>query len=255
MNIAGVEVGGSAPCRIVAEISNAHNGDRDRCGRLIDAAKAVGADFVKLQCYTADELVALRGDGPAPEPWQRYTMRELYTKAQTPLEWFPKIRDHCERVGIPWFSSVFGAESLAVLEAVNCPCYKISHFECDNDALALLVRATKKPVVVSQPYALGKVSTHYWKGDVIRLLCPGGYPASPDEMLLGRRFLWEPWGLSNHCRDPLVPVVAVARGAAMIEMHFHLEAEPSELEANVSLNEREFAAMVQSVRAAERILS
>jgi sialic acid synthase SpsE len=113
VNIAGVEIGSGHPCRFVAELSNNHNGDRDRCGRLIDAAKAAGADFVKFQCYTPDELVALRGDGPAPAPWNDRTMRDLYTQAQTPLDWFPKIKAHCERVGIPWFSSVFGPTSLS----------------------------------------------------------------------------------------------------------------------------------------------
>jgi len=52
----------------------------------------------------------------------------------------------------------------------------------------------------------------------------------------------------------LVGVVAVTLGVSYLEQHFHLQAEPSDLEANVSLNEREFRAMVDSVRRAERLL-
>lgn len=251
MKIGTREIGPGQPCAIIAELSNNHNGDRDRCGRLIDAAQAAGADIIKLQCYTVDELVALRGDGPAPEPWgaQGYTMRTLYEKARTPLEWFPKIAAHCERVGIPWFSSVFGAESLACLEAAGCPAYKISHFERKADWLVRAAWDTDKPVLVSspEPYNVPPV------GDDYLVYCPGGYPASAHDM----RLPWFPRnyiGLSSHCRDRLVAPVAVARGAKYLEYHFHLEAEPSELESNVSLNEREFRAMVDSVRRAEVLL-
>lgn len=247
-------------CEIVAELGNAHNGDRDRLGRLIDAAQAAGADAVKFQCYTPDELVALRGDGAAPEPWgsQGYSMRSLYEKAQTPLEWFPKIAAHCARIGMPWFSSVFGAESLACLEAVGCPRYKISHFECENFALVQLVEATRKPFLVSTPVDKYGCQIGYAGGDGYHIYCPGGYPARLEEMRLkeleyddGRA----PWiGLSSHCLAPEVAPMAIAFGAKYLEYHMMLHAEPSVLEASVSLDEFQFHDMVQSVRRAEELL-
>lgn len=257
MRIGSLEIGSGQPCRVVAELSNAHNGDRDRLGRLIDAAQAAGADIVKFQAYTPDELVALRGNGPAPQPWggQGYSMKALYEKAQTPLAWFPKIAAHCERVGMPWFSSVFGKESLAALEAVGCPAYKISHFERRNIRLIELVRATGKPVLVSGvPTAEGSFDG-YADYDA-RIYCPGAYPtASQDLHLSELRCREDPYfewlGLSSHCTDPLVGPLTVAFGAHYLEYHFMLAAEPSELEANVSLTERQFQAMVASVRQAE----
>lgn len=231
-------------CEIVAELSNAHNGDRDRLGRLIDAAKAAGADACKFQAYLPEELVALRGDGPAPEPWgsQGYTMRTLYEKAQTPLEWFPKIAAHCERIGMPWFSSCFGKASLDVLQEVGCPRLKVSHFECHNYDLLQLLWETRKPVLVSYPDASDR-SGHIY--------CPGGYPATVAQMHLTRPI----WGLSTHCLDTRVFPIAVALGAQYLEVHMMLRDEPSELEANVSLTEDQFAAMVRTVRAAEVICS
>jgi pseudaminic acid synthase len=258
MRIGSVEIGSGFPCRIVAELSNNHNGDRDRLGRLIDAAKAAGADLVKFQAYTPEELVALRGDGPAPEPWgsQGYTMHSLYEKAQTPLDWFSKIRDHCDRIGMPWFSSVFGSESLAALEAVGCPAYKISHFEYRNDILLKMVRMTHKPMIVSVPVKNeGDMDVYTLPQNIVAVLCPGGYPALVEVMHLRNLFPNGDFiGLSSHCRHPLTGVVATARGAKCLEYHFHMETEPSELESNVSLNEREFAAMVRSVRQAEVLI-
>jgi pseudaminic acid synthase len=273
MNIAGIEIGAGQPCRIVAELSNNHNGDRDRLGRLIDAAQAAGADFVKVQCYTPDELVALRADGPAPEPWgaQGWTMRTLYEKAQTPHAWFPKIKAHCERVGMPWFSSVFGRKSLALLESLGCPAYKVAKFERKQRALVERVMRLDKPVLISSPdgYRYASYGGLPLDRGAHLLYCPGDYPCERSAIRLPLfvgveadadmgeyegGFMAAFLGMSYHGKEPDVVNAAVARGCKLIEMHLMLEAEPSELEANVSLNERQFAAMVQSVRRTEELL-
>jgi len=250
VKIAGVGVGSGFPCRVVAEISNNHNGDRDRCGRLIDAATAAGADFIKFQCYSPDELVALRGDGPAPEPWgsQGWTMRSLYEKARTPFDWFPKIKAHCERVGIPWFSSVFGKESLALLESLDCPAYKIAALDNAHDDLLDITFATGKPVIVSG-HGDEKISD-------FNLYCPTGYPTAFADVHLPTCFdggLYD--GLSSHCLAPELPIAAVARGCKLIEMHFMLQEEPSELESNISLTQYGFAEMIRQVRVTETLLA
>ena len=234
-------------CEIVAELGNAANGDQNRMLRLIDAAKACGADAVKLQCYDADELVALRGNGPAPQPWggQGYSMRALYEKAMTPWAWFPVIAVHCEKIGIPWFSSCFGERSLAYLEANGCPRYKISALEFGNATLRNMVEATGKPVIRSMPNDVA--APHYH----IALYCPPGYPQS-------RLDLWNLRngydGFSYHGTDWRWAPIAVAVGARMLEVHFQLDAEPSELESHVSLGETALRSLVQSVRDAEVLL-
>lgn len=266
MNIGGIQIGtepgvvDTAPCRFVAEGSNSHNGDFGRALRMMDAAKAAGADFFKWQAYTVEELLGLRGDGPAPEPWasQGYTMRTLYQRAATPLEWMPPLFQHGRDIGLVTFASVFGTDSLAVLERCACPAYKIAHFEAANTGLLQLVQSRGKPVIVSSRDLMRVAAPFGWHGSVIRLYCPGEYPCAVEDVSLP----WFGWGfkddgfygLSSHCLDPLVPLAAVARGCKMIEMHFMLEAEPSELESNVSLTERQFAEMVANVRRVEAML-
>lgn len=247
--IGGIPIGGDAPCRFVAEISNNHNGDFDRALKLIDAAKAAGADFVKFQCYTPDELVALRGDGPAPEPWgaQGWTMRTLYEKAQTPLEWFPVLAKYCGLVKMPWFSSAFGPSSLALLESLRCPAYKIARLDNADAALRALVLATGKPLLVSDDCPLPN-AVHE------TLYCPQGYPQEDFTFAASVVFPDMALGFSFHGTDPLPCLVAIARGAKLIEAHFMLDLEPSDLEANVSLTDLQFRALVHDGRRIEAML-
>jgi N-acetylneuraminate synthase len=247
MNIAGVSIGEGQPCRVIAEVSNNHNGSLDRALRLLDEAKACGADFAKLQAYLPEELVALRGDGPAPEPWggQGYTMRALYEKAATPLAWLPALFTHAKTIGLPLFSSVFGPRSLAALEAVDCPAYKLAALDFEANDLRWMVEETGKPIVRSCPHDIAPVCV-----GVLLLYAPPGYP-QPQAKL--RRITHGYQGYSYHGTDPHVPVLAAAAGARLIECHFMLNAEPSDLEANVSLGEYAFSFMVDTIRYHERL--
>ncbi len=231
MNISGIEIGNGNPCRFVAEISNNHNGSLDRAFRLIEAAKASGADFVKFQAFTPDELIALRGDGPAPEPWgsQGWTMKSLYQKAQTPLAWFGELSAKCAEVGIPWFASVFGKESLMQMEYYGCPAYKIASFERDQSELKGRVAKTGKPMIISSPDSMRR---HY---KVLNLWCPPGYPQTDPYYTSELGFA----GLSYHGTQLAWPLYAARHGAQLVEFHFHLRDEPSELESNVSIDEHQ----------------
>ena len=234
IQIANREIGLDRPVFCVAEISGNHNGDLDRALRLIQAAKDAGADAVKFQAFTLEEILALRGTGQAPPPWEAMSLPELYAKLITPAEWFPALFTYARQIGIIPFSSVFGRDSLAMLEKLDCPAYKIAKPECRNWDLRKLVAATRKPFFVS--------------GDSIH--CPGGYPARLEDMA------WLDWpvaaiGLSSHCPDPVVGPVAVAYGAEYLEFHMMLDDGVPTLDDPVNLTASQFAEMVRLARKAE----
>lgn len=249
MNISGVEIGSGQPCRFVCEISNNHNGSMDRALRLIDAAKAAGCDFVKFQCYTADELVALRGDGPAPSPWgeQGWTMRALYERAATPLRWFPELFAFARSIGIVPFSSVFGTESLALLESLGCPALKVARLDNRTRFAEELCANAKVPTIASTSGNMeGELNAD------LLLWCPVGYPQVPPFDFAAKFPGYD--GFSYHGKDLGVCIEAAKQGAKIIEAHFQLDDEPSELEANVSLTQHQFREMVDTVRRVEGML-
>lgn len=239
--IAGLPVG---PVRIVAELSNAHNGDFARALAIIDAAKEAGADAVKFQAYTPDELVQLRGEGAVPPAWKsRYpTMRALYSKAQTPHAWLPKLAQHCRDISMPWFSSVFGLGSLAVLEALECPTYKLAALDHGKRTLLNAVMATGKPLVRSCANPTKPSGPGMW------LYCPPGYPQAPAS-LPGPLRRYD--GFSYHGTSWLVPLLAAAWGANVLEVHVQLDDEPSELEVECCVDMTALARLVKECRGVE----
>ena len=61
-------------------------------------------------------------------------------------------------------------------------------------------------------------------------------------------------GLSDHTLGTIVPVVATALGASVIEKHFILDRSIGGADASFSLDEKEFTEMVLAVRNAERAI-
>lgn len=267
LNIGGVQIGRDNPCRFVAEMSCNANGSLPRMLRMITAAKDAGADLVKLQAYTPDELVALRGDGPAPAQWgeQGWTMRALYEKAATPFHWFPAIAEYCADLEIPWFSSVFGSESLAFLESMNCPAYKIARLDNHNRTFIDSVRDVGKPCIVSADWVKDYRPDVRREGRDFTLWCPEGYPQTAlhlrpafekrCEVAYGGPCEWVEYdGFSYHGTDPMALVAAATLGAKLVEFHFQLQDEPSELESNISLSEYDLRLAVQHTRRIETML-
>ena len=152
ITIAGRRIGPDAPPYIIAEVSANHGGDLARAKRIIDIAAEKGADAVKFQAYTADSMTLdseradflIQGDNP----WKGRRLHALYQEAATPFDWFAELFAHAKTRGIPAFASVFGRDSLALLEKLGAPAYKIASFEAVDTDLIAACSATGKPVII-----------------------------------------------------------------------------------------------------------
>lgn len=252
---------------IVAEISCNHLGRLERALTLIDAAKKAGADAVKFQCWARDMMVLTdhRIEGTA---WNTRSMKELYAEAWTPWNWFPALFEHAKRVGIECFASVFDHESLAFLEGLGCPRYKIASFEIVDLSLIKAVAKTGKPIVISTGMAsedevFDAVELADLFTDVTVLKCTSAYPAAAAGANLATlRVLTEydylpedaSVGLSDHTLGLVVPVAATVLGATMIEKHLTLNRSDGGPDAAFSSEPHEFRAMVDACREAAQAI-
>jgi len=93
--------------------------------------------------------------------------------------------------------------------------------------------------------------------DKLTLLhCTTEYPAPPEDINLAamdtlRNHFGLPVGYSDHSDGIAISVAAVARGATVIEKHFTLDKSMQGPDHKASLEPRELAAMVESIRAVE----
>ncbi|MBI5424880.1 MAG: pseudaminic acid synthase [Opitutae bacterium] len=271
VTIAGRAVGpGSAPF-IIAEMSGNHNQSLERALQIVEAAARSGAHALKIQTYTPDTMTLNLREreffiSNPKSPWAGTSLYDLYGQASTPWEWHQAIFARARELGLIAFSTPFDATSVAFLEKLNVPCYKIASFENTDLPLLRLVAATGKPLIISTGMATLEeieetVAAVREAGcsQLVLLKCTSTYPASPAQTNirtipdLRRRFGCEV-GLSDHTGGVGVAVASVALGASVIEKHFTLSRaeggvdsafslEPDEMNRLVLESERAWAAL------------
>lgn len=270
MQIGHAAIGPGHPTFIIAEMSANHGHDFDRAVQIIKAAKAAGADAIKLQTYTPDTITLPSDAKPfrvgGGTLWDGRTLHELYAEAYTPWEWHPELKAVAEEAGITLFSSPFDLSSVDFLESMNVPAYKIASAELVDIPLLQKTAETGKPLIISTGMAtLAEIAEavdtvrNAGATDVALLRTNSAYPAPVDEMDLRTiphlaEAFGVPAGLSDHTLDPAVPVAAVSVGATIIEKHLTLSRALGGPDAAFSLEPDEFRAMVASVRTAEKAL-
>ena len=170
---------------VVAELSGSHGGSLDNALRLILDASEAGADTVKFQAFSPERLASRRADNSEVLALANgIPLIDLYRQTHTPISWFPKMIEHATRYGLKWFSSVFSPQDVELLEAIDCPRYKISAFEMLDWDIIKAVRETGKPIVMSvrsRPGVTILQATDY-NGEIVRtgLSAHGYMPPPPD---------------------------------------------------------------------------
>lgn len=254
---------------IIAELSANHNGSKKVAVDSIRAAKAAGADAIKIQTYTADTLT-LNCDNPdfrlGKGLWKGETFYTLYQKAYTPWEWHEEIFHVAKEEGLACFSTPFDKTAVDLLESLNNPIYKIASFEITDIPLIQYIASKHKPVILSTGIAMEEdiqlaLDTLRSGGcmDITLLKCTSAYPAPIEDANLltipdmKQRFACKV-GLSDHTEGYTVPMAAVALGAEVVEKHFIIDRTIGGPDSAFSMEADEFKLMVENIRKVEAAL-
>jgi N-acetylneuraminate synthase/N,N'-diacetyllegionaminate synthase len=262
-------IGPGEPCFVIAEAGVNHNGDLAMAHRLVDAAKAAGADAVKFQTFKSEKVIAAsapKAEYQARQTGSEQSQLEMVKALELSYTDFRDLRDYCHRQGVLFLSTPFEEESADFLDELAVPLFKVPSGELTN--LPFLVHLARKgrPLIVSTGMAtLGEVAValdcirRHGNPPVVLLQCVSNYPAAPANVNLRAmetmaHAFHVPVGYSDHTLGCEVAFAAVALGASVIEKHFTLDRNLPGPDHQASLEPGQLAELVRGIRTVESSL-
>ncbi len=221
----------------IAEIGLNYNGNIGLLHELIRQAKLSGADIVKFQ-------LGWRG--------KKNEINHINDKV---IKLILKISQFYE---IEPMFSIFTEEALSMIKKYNLRRYKIaSRTLVDNFELAKKIIAEKKETFVSLGF-WKKKNLPFKKNERIKYLwCKSNYPTAPWELKNFPRIFKSSniLGVSDHSIGNELALIAISRGAQIIEKHFTLDKSDTTIRDHaLSLTPNEFKMLVNNGRAIFKLL-
>ena len=208
LEINGRRIGPGYSTYVVAEMSANHNRSFDDAVKIIKAAKAAGADAIKIQTYTPDTMTIdcqnpyfRIGKGSA---WEGRNLYNLYGEAYTPWEWQPKLKKIADKISIDLFSTPFDSTAVDFLEKMQVPAHKIASFEIVDQALIKRIAQTGKPIIMST----GMATLAAWGAAVGRI------PTVLGNLYLPPYSEFSSWSIERHVSLRLVALQSAVSTAA-----------------------------------------
>jgi N,N'-diacetyllegionaminate synthase len=263
------EVGDSAPVFITFEAGPTHDGVAT-AKELVSHAARAGADAVKFQIIDPDRLVADRQqtityevlvdrDSGKTETVQESLYEVLRRRVLTHAQW-REVKAHSDDLKLAFFATVGYEDEIALLQAIGCHSIKIASGDVNH--LPLIRRAARTGMCIQLDTGNSNLGEIEAAVDVIRSegndsiiihQCPSGYPAHLDSVNLRiittlRQMFPYPIAFSDHTPGNAMDIAAVAIGANLTEKTISLDRTTRSIEHIMSIEPREMAGFVRSIR-------
>jgi sialic acid synthase SpsE/sugar phosphate isomerase/epimerase len=255
---------GSGRTFVIAEIGNNHNGSFQRAIELVDQAVASAADCAKFQMRHLDEVYRQRTLRKQGEDLGTEYVLDLLRRFELSTDEHRKLADYCKQKGILYLCTPWDARSVAVLESMAVPAYKVASADLTNLPLLDQLCRTGKPLILSTGMSgLEEVRTtveflNERGASFVLLHCNSTYPAPLHDIQLRwmsrLREVHPLIGYSGHERGIAVTLGAVALGACVVERHFTLDRTMEGPDHAASLEARDFRRLVEGIREIEQAL-
>ena len=254
---------------IIAEAGVNHNGDIRLAQKLIEAAKAAGADAVKFQTFKAERLVT--ENAPKADYQKKTTLKNesqfsMLKKLELSFADHKVLFDTCRKKKIIFISSPFDQESADLLAALGVKILKIPSGEITNTPFLTYLAKKGQPLILSTGMSTLEevkqavsILSKAGKSRLALLHCVSQYPAPFNQVnlmaipTLAKNFD-VPIGFSDHTMGVEAAIGAVVLGARIIEKHLTLDRKMKGPDHKVSLTPDEFRYMVECIRHVEQAL-
>lgn len=248
---------------IIAEAGCNHECNMDVAKRMIKAANKVGADAIKFQTYKASKLVT----GRAMSYWESTPKKQLDYYSQLDKfgrEEYIELFAYAKEVGIVAFSTPFDKESATMLAEIGAPIMKIASCEVTNLGLLEHVASLGLPVIMSTggctAQQVMQAVSYFDNVELTLMACTLSNPAT--EACVGRirtlqtMYPYIKVGYSDHTNPEkqIVPMLAVAAGAKVIEKHFTIDKSMNISNHFFAADIDQMAELVYYIREAEKYM-
>jgi len=248
-------IGDKSPVFIIAEGGINHNGDTKIAKKIISKAKESGADAVKFQTFTASDLTSVKS---------RYY--KVFKKLELKPEEFGELADYAKSQNIAFLSTPFSFDAIDLLIKLKISAIKIASGDLTDTPLIRYAALMKKPIILSTGMSnlseirdSIKAITSMKNKKIILLHSLSAYPTPFQEanlkaiQTMEKKFPY-PIGYSDNGKNMLVPLVAVAKGAKLIEKHFTISNKLKGPDQKFSANPVELKKMITDIRKIEEML-
>lgn len=252
-------IGDDHPVFIVAEIGINHNGSLDIAKKLIQGAKAAGADAVKFQKRTPEICVPKdQWNIERDTPWGRMTYIDYRYKVEFSKEDYADIDKFCKEKSIVWFASCWDEEAVDFMEQFDVPIYKTASAILTDINLLQKHKTLSKPVMISTGMSTMEeieeaVKVFENKNHLIAH-STSTYPCPNEELnlkmitTLREKYPNTPIGYSGH-ETGLAPTwAAVALGASFVERHITLDRAMWGSDQAASVEVNGFNRLIRNIR-------
>lgn len=261
-------------CLIIAEAGVNHNGDVGLALELVKAASEAGADVIKFQSFKTNLLVSK--NAPTAEYQRKQTsinnQFDMLKELELTDDAIRQLFAQSTKSNIEFMSTPFDIQSAKHLVGLGMAQIKVPSGEITNLRLISELATFNKHMIVSTGMStldeIQNVSklilevrnrnefNEPLKSKLTFLHCTSNYPASLDDINLNamqtmREMVGVPVGYSDHSEGILVPVMAVAMGATIIEKHLTLDRNLPGPDHKASIEPKEFSEMAKQIREAE----
>ncbi len=206
-------------CKIIAEIGWNHMGDLSLAEHMVMSAINCGADFIKFQTWSVENL--------KPGSWDNDGRREIYEKAELKPRDYEWLLDCVTTNGVKFLTSVFNPADFARLPSKYRDFIKIPSSEVANIELLEKAQDLFDHVIISTGASLFDevvVAHEVCRGKCTLMHCVSSYPCPPESANLRRidllKQICHSVGYSDHTSGISAPAYAMSNDCAFIEKHF-----------------------------------
>jgi N,N'-diacetyllegionaminate synthase len=243
---------------VIAEAGVNHNGNFELAKRLVDGARKAGADAVKFQAFNPERLVTVDAEkAEYQKTGNDESQLDMLKRLELGPDKFKSLKEYCDKKGIMFLSTPHTEDMLEVLDCL-VPAHKIASGDLTNLPFLKKIKEKGKPVILST--GMGTISEikeaiDALKGvEIVLLHCTTSYPCEREDVNLRamdtlKKEFGLPTGYSDHTVGIDVALMAVKRGAAVIEKHFTLDRTMDGPDHKAAIEPTELKEMIMRIRA------